>query len=90
MANSAVRGVPECHLAHHQGAVHHFLTWLELIGIAVEVINGAVIKQFLQYDCECCGTGLVSFMAQTPFLSEDNEVRSVPGAIEKSSHARYP
>ena len=47
-------GASESHISHHPGPVHHFLTWLELHGIAVEAINGAVIEHFLRHDCDCC------------------------------------
>ena len=93
MANSAVRGVPECGLAHHPGAVNHILTRLELNGISVEVINGAVIKQF------CSTTACVvmsrrhqpvSSPGQVSHLSENHEVRSIPGPIGKNSLTRQP
>ena len=41
-------GASESHISQHPGPVRHFLTWLELHGIAVEAINGAVIEQFLR------------------------------------------
>ena len=47
-------GASESHVSHHPRPVRHFLTWLELNGTAVEAINGAVIEQFLQHDCDCC------------------------------------
>ena len=47
-------GASESHISQHPGPVRHFLTWLELHGIAVEAINGAVIEQFLRHDCDCC------------------------------------
>ena len=46
-------GVSEGYVSHHPGPIRHFLTWLELNGIAVEAIDGAVIEQYLQHDCEC-------------------------------------
>ena len=47
-------GASESHISHHPDPVRHFLTWLELHGIAVEVIDGAVIEHFLRHDCDCC------------------------------------
>ena len=47
-------GASESHISQHPGPVRHFLTWLELHGIAVEAIHGAVIEDFLQHDCDCC------------------------------------
>ena len=49
-------GVSESYVSHHPGPVRHFLTWLALNCIAVEAINGAVIEQYLQHDCECCAS----------------------------------
>ena len=47
-------GASESYISHHPGPVRHFLTWLELHGIAVDAINGAVIEHFLRHDCDCC------------------------------------
>ena len=47
-------GASESHISHHPGPVRHFLTWLELHGIAVEAIDGTVIEHFLRHDCDCC------------------------------------
>ena len=43
-------GASESYISHHPGPVRHFLTWLELHGVAVEAINGAVIEHFLRHD----------------------------------------
>ena len=47
-------GTSESYLSHYPGSVRHFLTWLDLNGISIEAIDGAVIEYFLQHDCDCC------------------------------------
>ncbi len=38
----------------HVPCALHFLIWLKISDIALEVIDGAVIHRFLQHECDCC------------------------------------
>ena len=48
-------GIAENSIAkHYPGLARHFLTWLDLSGIALEAVDSTVFDRFLQHDCDCC------------------------------------
>lgn len=46
-------GAAEGQLHKYRYAARHFLIWLELAGIELTIVDGAVIERFLQHDCRC-------------------------------------
>jgi len=56
--------------------IRHFLTWLELSGMALEQIDATVIERFLQHDCRC----ITSVPAPVGF-SQWRKRRSAPNLI---------
>ena len=46
-------GVVEGQLPKYRYAARHFLIWLELTGIELNIVDGAVIERFLQHGCRC-------------------------------------
>jgi site-specific recombinase XerD len=46
-------GMTESSLANFPGPAKHFLAWMGLEGISVDLVNVEVVRQFLAHDCHC-------------------------------------
>ena len=50
------RGVPAGQFRKYAYAARHFLIWLDLSGMDLSTVDGAVIHSFLQHDCRCAAS----------------------------------
>ena len=68
-------GLSESSIAGYQGPARHFLTWLDAAGTEVGVVDGGVVRQFLNHDCTCLLTD--SMGRATRFLQSGRSVAPI-------------
>ena len=93
------QGIAEATVRRCRSAARHFLIWLALHRVALETVDGIVIRRFLRHDCNCCAEASASarlrpwrkrlrsprVMRFVRFLEREGRIKT-PGDLDENLH----